>query len=134
MQTFYVLSGNQVLGQFDTLRESWTLEEAVDLAGVVTTQEALERLYMEGAECVYHDDETDCYVLDVHSCRVLDFEPDAAALEVCDRIRNSREWDPVDTCILCELAGLNDEWNNATAENFEDLVYEAADILGGVII
>lgn len=52
MKTNYVLNGNQVLGHFDTLRESWTLEEAVEMAAIDTTQEALERLYMEGATYV----------------------------------------------------------------------------------
>lgn len=80
MKTNYVLNGNQVLGHFDTLRESWTLEEAVEMAAIDTTQEALERLYMEGATYVYHDVETDCYVLDVYGCRVLDLEPDAGVI------------------------------------------------------
>lgn len=73
METFYVLSGNRVLGHFDTLRESWTLEEAVEMANICTTQ---------------------------------------SGLELCELIRNSCEWDPADTCILCDLAGLNDEWLN----------------------
>lgn len=42
MKTNYVLNGNQVLGHFDTLRESWTLEEAVEMAAIDTTQEALD--------------------------------------------------------------------------------------------
>lgn len=133
-QEYYVLSDNKVLGHFGSLRECFTIEEAVEMAGIDTTQEALERLYMEGCSCVYHDDETDDYVFDANWCRVINFLPTDKVLELCERIRYSREWDPVDTCILCDIAGLNEEWNNATAENFEDLVYEAADILGGVIV
>lgn len=116
MKTYYVLSGNQVLGHFDTLRESWTLEEAVEMAAIDTTQEALERFYMEGAPCVHHDDETDCYVFDVYGCRVLDFEPDAGVLE------------------LCELVRLNKEWLNATGEEFKYELSVAAKELGGVIV
>lgn len=40
----------------------------------------------------------------------------------------------VDTCILCELAGLNEEWLNATGEEFKYVVSVAAKELGGVIV
>lgn len=131
---YYVLTGNKILGHFGTIRDSWTREDAIEMAAIDTSQPALERLYLEGADCVYHDDETGCYVFDSSECRILDFEPDEGALELCERIRNAREWDPVDTYTLCDLAELGDEWINATHENFEQVVYEAADILGGVIV
>lgn len=134
MQTYYVLSGNIVLGHFDTLCDCWTRELAVEMAGIDTTQEGLERLYMEGADCVYHDEESDCYVFDANECRILDFEPNRSILKLCERIRNSREWDPVDTCILCGLAGLNDEWINASAEDFEQVVIAAAEKMGGMVL
>lgn len=134
MQTFYVLSGNHVLGQFDTLRESWTLEEAVEMANICTTQSGLETMFYDGIECVYLDFESNTFVLDVNALRVLNFEPKQTILELCERIRNSCEWDPADTCILCVFAGLNEEWINATDDNFEHVVYAAAEKLGGVVL
>lgn len=34
---------------------------------------------------------------------------------------------------LCRRAGLIEEWNNATGENFEEVVHKAAEILGVTI-
>lgn len=134
MSKHYVLSGNVILGHFDSLRESWTLEEAVEMAGIVTTQSALSGYFFEGLDCVFVDDESGEYVFNVEGCRVLDFEPNADVLELCERIRKSGEWDLGDACILCALARLSDEWLNASSENFEQVVCAAAEKLGGVVL
>lgn len=40
------------------------------------------------------------------------------------------EWD-MDMCReLCEDAGMLDEWESADGDNFESIIYKAADILG----
>lgn len=134
METYYVLSGNAVIGHFDTLRESWTLEEALEMANICTTQSGLETMFYDGIECVHLDLESNTFVLDVNTLRVLNFEPKQTILELCERIRNSCEWDPADTCILCDLAGLNEEWLNATGENFEQVVCSAAEKMGGMVL
>ena len=50
--------------------------------------------------------------------------------EIADGIRNADEWDPDDCRELCELAGIEDEWDAADGETFEQVVYKAAEILG----
>lgn len=133
MSKHYVLSGNTILGHFDTLRESWTLEEALEMAGIVTTQSTLSAYYDEGLDCVVVDD-SGAYVFKIEGCRVLDFEPDAGVLELCERIRKSDKWGLGDACILCALAHLSEEWINANSEEFEQVVIAAAEKLGGVVL
>ena len=41
----------------------------------------------------------------------------------------SDEWNPEDCRRLCELAGIEDEWNAADGETFEQVVFKAAEIL-----
>lgn len=50
--------------------------------------------------------------------------------EIAEVIRNADEWDPDDCRELCELAGIEDEWDAADGETFEQVVYKAAEILG----
>ena len=45
-------------------------------------------------------------------------------------LRNSGEWDFELIEELCEIAGLEEEWNDSDSENFEDVAYKAAEILG----
>lgn len=50
--------------------------------------------------------------------------------EVVERINSSDAWDDKDLAELCEYAGLLGEWEKADGENFEAVVYKAAEILG----
>ena len=52
------------------------------------------------------------------------------ANEIATALRSSGEWDFGLLEELCEIAGLEEEWNNSDGENFEDVVYKAAEILG----
>lgn len=53
---------------------------------------------------------------------------------IAERIRSKDYWD-MDSCIeLCELAGLEEEFNNADGETFESVLFEAAERLGVEII
>ena len=53
-----------------------------------------------------------------------------SALELAEKIRNSGEWDPEHCKELCELAELEDEWEQADGESFEEVIFKAAEILG----
>ena len=50
--------------------------------------------------------------------------------EIAEAIRNAGEWNPDDCRELCELAGIEDEWDAADGETFEQVIYKAAEILG----
>ena len=52
------------------------------------------------------------------------------ANEIATALRSSGEWDFELLEELCEIAGLEEEWNNSDGENFEDVAYKAAEILG----
>ena len=52
------------------------------------------------------------------------------ANEIATTLRSSGEWDFDLLKELCEIAGLKEEWNNSDGENFEDVAYKAAEILG----
>ena len=52
------------------------------------------------------------------------------ANEIAMALRSSGEWDFELLEELCEIAGLEEEWNNSDGENFEDVAYKAAEILG----
>ena len=56
------------------------------------------------------------------------------AEQIANRIWNADEWNAdewnADDCSdLCELAGLEKEWEEADGESFEAVVYRAAEIL-----
>lgn len=55
------------------------------------------------------------------------------AEEIAEKMREDTYWDNEDATELCELAGLTDEWNNADGDEFENLIYKAADKLGVVV-
>lgn len=50
--------------------------------------------------------------------------------EIARAIKNAGEWNPDDCRDLCELAGLETEWEEADSETFEEVLYKAAAILG----
>ena len=52
------------------------------------------------------------------------------ANEIATALRSSGEWDFELIEELCEIAGLEEEWNDSDGENFEDVAYKAAEILG----
>ena len=52
------------------------------------------------------------------------------ANEIATALRSSGEWDFELLAELCELAGVKEEWLNSDSENFEDVAYKAAEILG----
>ena len=52
------------------------------------------------------------------------------ASEIATTLRSSGEWNFELIEELCELAGLKEEWDNSDSENFVDIVYKAAEILG----
>ena len=56
----------------------------------------------------------------------IDYE---RANEIATALRSSGEWDFELIEELCEIAGLEEEWSNSDSENFEDIVYKAAEIL-----
>ena len=49
--------------------------------------------------------------------------------EIATTLRSSGEWDFELIKELCEIAGLEEEWNNSDGENFEDVAYKAAESL-----
>lgn len=54
----------------------------------------------------------------------------AEAMELAAKLRSQNEWD-FETCEnLCDLAGMEGEWDSATGDNFEEVVYAAAAIFG----
>lgn len=55
-------------------------------------------------------------------------------IAVADRIKNSDTWDAEDCRTLCRFADMEDEWDEAQADYFEDVMYEAAEKLGVEII
>ena len=56
----------------------------------------------------------------------IDYE---RANEIATALRSSGEWDFDLLEELCEIAGLEEEWNNSDGETFEDVAYKAAEIL-----
>ena len=52
------------------------------------------------------------------------------ANEIATTLRSSGEWDFELLKELCEIAGLEKEWNNSDGETFECIAYKAAEILG----
>ena len=56
----------------------------------------------------------------------IDYE---RANEIATALRSSGEWDFDLLEELCEIAGLEEDWNNSDGENFEDVAYKAAEIL-----
>lgn len=56
------------------------------------------------------------------------------ATEIAAAIRSMDTWDH-DLCTeLCELAGLEDEWEAADGDTFESILYKAADVFGVELI
>ena len=55
-------------------------------------------------------------------------------VKVADRIKNSDTWDDEDCRTLCGFADMEQEWDDAEAEDFEQVMYQAADRLGVEII
>lgn len=56
------------------------------------------------------------------------------AFELAEMIRNSDTWDMEALAELCELADMEEEWNEADGETFESVAYAAAEKLGVEII
>ena len=57
------------------------------------------------------------------------FAEEHEELAVAQRIRQSDDWNPDDCRRLCELAEIEDEWEAADGETFEQVVFKAAEIL-----
>lgn len=54
----------------------------------------------------------------------------ASAQDIWDYMDKIGQWDD-DLCrALCEMAGLEDEWDASDAESFEGVIYKAAEKLG----
>lgn len=53
---------------------------------------------------------------------------------IAEKIRKNDIWDVDDCKALCDLAGFSDEWEAADGETFEQVVYEAADVLGVEVV
>ena len=49
--------------------------------------------------------------------------------ELATSLRSSGEWDFDLIKKLCEIAGLEEEWNNSDSANFGDVAYKIAEIL-----
>ena len=56
----------------------------------------------------------------------IDYE---RANEIATTLRSSGEWDFELISELCEIAGLEEEWNDSDEYTFEDVAYKAAEIL-----
>ena len=56
--------------------------------------------------------------------------PSEEAVELAERIREADEWNTEDLAELCEMAGLEKEWQEADGETFEQVAYKAAGLLG----
>ena len=56
----------------------------------------------------------------------IDYE---RANEIATALRSSGEWDFELLEELCEIAGLEEEWNDSDEYTFEDVAYKAAEIL-----
>lgn len=50
--------------------------------------------------------------------------------ELAEEIRSSQEWDLDQLRELCELAGMEAEWEAADGETFEQVAFQAAEKLG----
>ena len=61
------------------------------------------------------------------------FAEEHEELAVAQRIHQSDEWNPDDCRRLCELAEIEDEWDAADGETFEQVVFKAAKILNVMI-
>ncbi len=57
------------------------------------------------------------------------FAEEHEEIAVANRIYFSDEWNPEDCRRLCELAGIEDEWDAADGETFEQVVFKAAELL-----
>ena len=57
------------------------------------------------------------------------FAEEHEEIAVANRIYFSDEWDPEDCRRLCELAEIEDEWEAADGETFEQVVFKAAELL-----
>ena len=57
------------------------------------------------------------------------FREEHEELAVAYRISMSDEWNPEDCRRLCELAGIEDEWDAADGETFEQVIFKAAELL-----
>jgi len=57
------------------------------------------------------------------------FREEHEELAVAYRISMSDEWNPEDCRRLCELAEIEDEWDVADGETFEQVVFKAAELL-----
>jgi len=57
------------------------------------------------------------------------FREEHEELAVAYRISMSDEWNPEDCRRLCELAEIEDEWEAADGETFEQVVFKAAELL-----
>ena len=55
-------------------------------------------------------------------------------VKVADRIKNSDTWNDEDCRTLCGFADMEQEWDEADAEEFEQVMYQAAEKLGVEII
>jgi hypothetical protein len=53
---------------------------------------------------------------------------------VADKIKNSDTWNDEDCRTLCGFADMEQEWDDADSEEFEQVMYQAADRLGVEII
>lgn len=50
--------------------------------------------------------------------------------EVSKRMHDADQWNMEDCRTLCILAGMLREWNESDGDNFEDVIYQAAKVLG----
>lgn len=65
---------------------------------------------------------------------IENYVPVIDIIEVADRIKESGTWNDEDCRTLCTFAGMVQEWDDAEAEDFEQVMYQAADRLGVEII
>lgn len=117
---------NEVLGSV-TASHSMTDEEICELAGVelAKTQEDFEGMPENG---MYDLDELD--IVQDTSAEEGEKMNLERAEEIAAQIRAMESWD-LELCEeLCELADMSEAWEQADGEDFESVLYAAAEKLG----
>lgn len=54
--------------------------------------------------------------------------------KIAERIRDSDVWSLEDCRALCHAVGLGESWDDATAEDFEEIVVRAGNLVGVEIL
>ena len=56
------------------------------------------------------------------------------AVEIAKKLRNSDVWNLEECGVLCQAVGLGEEWDRAAAEDFEEIIVQAGNLVGVEIL